>query len=598
MTAFRNLVRITRAGVLVAAVLTTACGGGGGGSSSGSGSTGSSSGGGSSGGNPVTSAYTLSTTSVSQTRSILDVNPVFTEITVTIPDPTKVPYGIGGQYTDTGLVSVIYDPTSMKLTLYFKIPAGVAPGTYNDTITIGVCDNERCTERRAGTVSTITAKYTLTAATLPSYTVSASTVNVTALAGDTAQTPPVDLLLSVTNPAPFTPAGFGTTTTTNGVYSALYTANSFSPLRIEVTMKPAYTLAPGTYTDTVNIQMCLYYDYGCQNRLTVTPSTVTVNYTITDTVPGPAGFTSKLTNARANDVAWDSTRGILYLSVPSDAPEHASTITEFNPATGAFGASIPAGTNPNLLALSDDNQFLYVADNAAGEIRRFTLGPLAPDITIALGNDSDHPSAYPRVAWDLQVAPGQPHVIAVKRQIVQFSPGDRGVVVYDDAVMRPTVWEDGGGYLQWGAGATRLYTSGGIATVDASGVTFLSSYPSVSGHITMVGNRMFGDFGQVTDTSTGTSLGPLALDGYYYNIASDKTLGRVYLLTNSQTTSGASQIETFDAATLTLIGKNRLPRYQIQSNSVARATRYASNGLAIVTGSHEVVLVTGPLIAP
>ena len=196
------------------------------------------------------------------------------------------------------------------------------------------------------------------------------------------------------------------------------------------------------------------------------------------------------------------------------------------------------------------------------------------------------------------MAPGQPRVIAVKRQIVQFSPGDRGVVIFDDAVARPTIWEDGGPFLQWGADGTRLYTNDRIASVDSSGVTLLSSYPAVSGYITMVGGRMFGDFGQVTDVSTATSLGPIALDGYYDYIASDKALGRVYLLTNSRTASGATQIESYDAATLTLVGIGRLPRFQIQSNSAARATRFGSDGLAIVTDSHQVVLVTGPLIAP
>ena len=586
MPAFKTFIRLQRAVALVPALLAAGCGGGGGGSS---------------GGNnppPVVAAYTLSTTSVTQTHSVLDVDPVYSEILVTIPDVSRVPFGIGGHYSDTALASVIYDPAASKLTIYFKVPAGLAPSSYTDTITIGVCEDAPCTTLKAGTTRTITAAYTITPATLPSYTLSTSTVNVTALAGDITTIAPVDVLLSVTNPAPFTPSGHSTSTTTNGVYSVEYSAASSTPLRFVIWLKQPYTLAPGTYTDTVTVRMCLYGDYGCQNPLSVTPSTITVNYTITDTVPGPAGYTTKLSAARANDAAWDATRGILYISVPGDSPERAATITEFNPATGAFGASVPAGTEPNLLAISDDGQFLYVADKALGEVRRFTLGPLAPDITIPLGNDTQHPYAYPLVAQDLQVAPGQPHVIAVKRHIPQFSPGDRGVVIFDDAVARPTIWDDGGPFLQWGADATRLYTNNRIASVDSGGVTFVSSYPAVSGYITMVDGRIFGDYGQVTDVATATSLGPIVLDGYYDYIASDKALGRVYLLTNSRTAPGATQIESYDATTLTRVGIGRLPRFQIQSNWAARATRFGSDGLAIVTDSHEVVLVTGPLIAP
>jgi len=592
MRAFETFIRFQRAGVLVAALLASACGGGGGGA-------GGNGGGGSGGGNnppPPVAAFTLSATSVTQTRSVLDVNPVFSEILVTIPDATAVPFGIGGHYSDTVLASVLYDPTAHKLTIYFKVPAGVAPGYYTDTMTLGVCEDANCNTLKAGTSSTVTASYTITPATLPSYTLSTSTVNVTALAGDVTPQAPVDVLLTVTNPAPFTPSGQSTSSTNNGVYSVEYTATSFSPLRFVINLKNPYTLAPGTYTDTVTVHMCLYGDYGCQNPLSVTPSTITVNYTITDTVPGPAGYTTRLSAAHANDVAWDSTRGILYLSVPGNAPEHAATITEFNPATGAFGASVAAGTEPNLLAISDDAQFLYVADKALGEVRRFKLGPLAPDITIPLGNDTQYPAGYPLVAHDLQVAPGQPRVIAVSRWVLPISPGDRGVAVFDDAVARPTVWNDGGPFLQWGANATRLYTNSRIAAVDANGVTSLSSYPAVSGHVALVSGRMFGDFGEVSDIATASSLGPIVLDGYYQNIASDKALGRVYLLTNL--IGGAAQIESYDAATLTRVGTGRLPRFQIQSNSAARATRFGTNGLAIVTDSHEVVLVTGPLIAP
>jgi hypothetical protein len=591
-----NLGRLLRAGALLAAALAfasaSACGGGGGGSGS------SSSSGGGNNPPPQVAAYSLSATSVSQTRSVLDVSPVYSEITVTIPDAAAVPFGIGGRYSNTALASVGFDPATLRLAIYFKVPAGIAPGSYTDTITIGVCENAGCTTQRAGTSRTITASYTVTPATLPSYTLSASTINVTALAGDVTTSAPLEVFLSETNAAPFTTSGHSTSTTTTGVYSVEYSATSFAPLRFLIHLKAPNSLTPGTHTDTVTVRMCLYFDYGCQNPLSVTPSTITVNYTITDTVSGPAGYTSRLSAALANDAAWDATRGVLYLSVPGDAPERAATITEFNPATGAFGASVPAGAEPNLLAISDDDQFLYVADKALGEIRRFKLGPLAPDITIPLGNDTQHPSAYPHVAWDLQVAPAQPRVIAVKRQIVQFSPGDRGVVVFDDAVARPTVWGGAGGYLQWGADATRLHTNSQIATVDASGVSLLSTYPGVSGHISLVGGRMFGDFGQVTDIATATSLGPIVLDGYYENIASDSTLGRVYLLTRARAGYGNAQIESYDAATLTRIGIGRLPAFQIQSNRVARATRFGPNGLAIVTSSHHVVLVTGPLIAP
>lgn len=72
------------------------------------------------------------------------------------------------------------------------------------------------------------------------------------------------------------------------------------------------------------------------------------------------------------------------------------------------------------------------------------------------------------------------------------------------------------------------------------------------------------DYGQVTDVATATSLGPM-LDGYYDLHRLDKALGRLYLLTDSRTSSADTQLESYHAAALTLVGTERLPRFQIQS---------------------------------
>ena len=65
--------------------------------------------------------------------------------------------------------------------------------------------------------------------------------------------------------------------------------------------------------------------------------------------------------------------------------------------------------NPNVLAMSDDGQFLYAGVN--GSVQRFTL-PALTDINYALGSDF---LGHPHVALDIQVAPGAPHTTAVTR---------------------------------------------------------------------------------------------------------------------------------------------------------------------------------------
>jgi len=50
---------------------------------------------------------------------------------------------------------------------------------------------------------------------------------------------------------------------------------------------------------------------------------------------------------------------VFYLSVTGTATTNPDTISVLDPATATVTSSQPAGVNPNVLAISDDSQFLY-----------------------------------------------------------------------------------------------------------------------------------------------------------------------------------------------------------------------------------------------
>jgi hypothetical protein len=88
------------------------------------------------------------------------------------------------------------------------------------------------------------------------------------------------------------------------------------------------------------------------------------------------------------------------------------------------------------LSISDDSQFLYAGIDGASSIQRFALPGLTTDISVPLGAD---PFFGPFFAEDLQVAPGAAHTIAVTLANAGVSPAEQGgIVVFDDAVQRPT----------------------------------------------------------------------------------------------------------------------------------------------------------------
>ncbi|HEY0075636.1 MAG TPA: hypothetical protein VGB77_16170, partial [Abditibacteriaceae bacterium] len=188
-------------------------------------------------------------------------------------------------------------------------------------------------------------------------------------------------------------------------------------------------------------------------------------------------------NLPVNDLVYDAVTRKIYASVPSSAPNNrGNTITVVDPFTGAIGASVFIGSEPNVLALSDDGRYLYVGLEGAGAIRRFEIATLTAGLQFSLGRDSYTGTLY---AADIEVQPGNANVIAVARRNKQYSPSHAGVAIFDNGVQRSATTPEhtGSNVLEWGATANRLYgldsasSSFGFRRLDvaANGVTEVDS---------------------------------------------------------------------------------------------------------------------------
>src|SRR5262249_22937741 len=131
----------------------------------------------------------------------------------------------------------------------------------------------------------------------------------------------------------------------------------------------------------------------------------------------------------------------------------------------------PAGSNPNVLALSDDGQFLYAGMDGTSTVQRFILPGLTKDISYPLLSSSVTGILYAR---DLQVAPGAAHTTAGSIATSASSPSAQaGIYIFDDAPQRSTIakgFGPGGGgtalydSLQWGVDPTVLYAANNETT--------------------------------------------------------------------------------------------------------------------------------------
>ncbi len=306
----------------------------------------------------------------------------------------------------------------------------------------------------------------------------------------------------------------------------------------------------------------------------------------------------------SNDLVSDPVNQVIYLSVPSVAGPSGNTISVLDPASGTITSSQFAGSEPNVIAISDDSQFLYAGIDGSSSVQRFTLPALSPDISYSLGSSSFYGPYY---AFDLQVAPGAPHTTAVTRGAFDVSPPDQGgITIFDDGTP-PQTSSDSGQYdfdsLQWGSDASVLYAanfeSSGfdfyVLSVDSTGVMLEEDYPSrFSGFVNRIHfdrgtGLIYSDDGHILDPSDGDPVGVFAASGV---MVPDSSLNTAFFAFEAAT-ANTFTVESFDMTHFTPINSITIPNVM---GSPVRLIRWGNNGLAFNTSGGQVYLIGGNFV--
>lgn len=324
-------------------------------------------------------------------------------------------------------------------------------------------------------------------------------------------------------------------------------------------------------------------------------------------------------NIRANSLAWDPVAQQIYLTLPSTAGASGNAVQVLNPLTGSLGANVFAGSEPGLVTVSPNSQYLYVSLGGASFVQRFTLPDLGTDVKIPLGNGGFNGAYF---ASDIQASPASDRAVAVVRSVTGVSPSEEGgVVIYDDATPRPNVLCgfiqagcSGSGSLynsiQWNATGAAMYAANNEDTgfdfyaipVDSSGFGKATDYPGlVSGfgtsiHFDKVTGYVFADNGIIIDPVAGAIVGKIAASGL---MVPDGALGTAFFLTSN----GSSVIvQAFDMRRFTPLGSVTLSNV---AGSPTHLIRWGANGLAFTTrstsgtsGAGPVYVLSGPFVGP
>lgn len=140
-------------------------------------------------------------------------------------------------------------------------------------------------------------------------------------------------------------------------------------------------------------------------------------------------------NITTNDLVYDSQTNRIYVSIPSANGSNGNSIGVINPDTYTLENTIFIGSEPSILAISDNGQYIYSGFSGSSTIRRFDVASQTAGLQFNLGNDYYTGALY---AEDIEVMPGHPTTIAVSRKNNGFSPRHEGVAIYDNGIMRPT----------------------------------------------------------------------------------------------------------------------------------------------------------------
>ncbi|MBS0416307.1 MAG: hypothetical protein JSR66_01250 [Proteobacteria bacterium] len=337
-------------------------------------------------------------------------------------------------------------------------------------------------------------------------------------------------------------------------------------------------------------------------------------------------------NFGANDIAVDSCNH-LYVATSGASNFRPNSVVTYDVQSGMVTNSAYAGSEPYILAASQDCSAVYATLFYSNSVARLSAPNLAVEAVLPLngGTSALFPFALGR---SISIAPGSSSTVAIARaqmQTQQCGDGDLGVAIFDGTRLRPAIYnpeQTGIKSLAWGGDANTVYGENSLAAffalaVDSTGVTGATrlnpdfnsdeadtnigrdlSFDPITRHLYRALGRGF-------DTVAGTAFGPLPLRlsaatdlcGTPLGAeASDPGTGKVFYVTYGSVSgpSGQLGIATFLGSTLTPIDQAVITETPIPTDYGVprRVVRLLPDRLALVTSSGNVVILQGPMLLP
>lgn len=309
------------------------------------------------------------------------------------------------------------------------------------------------------------------------------------------------------------------------------------------------------------------------------------------------------------DLAYDTNNAKLYATLTTRIEHRGNayiryplnSIATITPSNGHIDSLTALPSEPGRIALSDDGRMMYVVLDKNKIVRQIDLTTMTTVRDIAYPLPESEETV---IVNDLAVMPGAPDTVVISFGTApRWTPGSRGVRVYDAGVERPmrTSSFDEIRDIEFGNNSARLYgkrdhgtdlvrmnlTSNGVEIVDTlSGLIYGNGFRSDGRLLYMAG-------GDAVDPEAG------ALAGHFPGMFGDEllepdsTTGRLFSI--RQGTSGAQTLplNAYDTSTFQLTGSDPI---STAIDGVNALVRWGDDGLAFSSRDQTLYLMRSSLV--
>jgi uncharacterized repeat protein (TIGR01451 family) len=275
------------------------------------------------------------------------------------------------------------------------------------------------------------------------------------------------------------------------------------------------------------------------------------------------------------DFVYDAMRQKIQAAVSGSAVTNGQSVVAIDPVTGAISNPIFLGNNPGKMAMSTDNQYLYVAQTTTGGVARANLSLGTVDLRFAVGTGTSVP-------YEMAVPPGDPQAlvgwISLSQGMALFRNGVKGA-----ATIGPSPYNNDPYSIIFHESPTNFYSISGAGyglgsvNIVTNGLNLVRNVLGYGAHYIFEGGLIFSSSGDVYDPLNFRRLGAYATNGL---VAANANLGQVYFLSGNI-------LQILDIATFAPLGQIILP------NAMEAATKLVScgtNGVACGTATQLFVI--------